>query len=48
LATFLAGDFLAAFLATDFLAGDFLAAFFTDFFGLRVAATEMTPRYDPS
>jgi hypothetical protein len=25
-----------------------LTAFFTDFFGLRVAATEMTPRYDPS
>jgi hypothetical protein len=39
---------LTAFLATDFLAGDFLTAFFTDFFGLRVAATEMTPRYDPS
>jgi len=60
LATFLAGRFATAFLTadffaellaaffTDFLAGDFLAAFFTDFFGLRVAATEMTPRYDPS
>jgi len=48
LAAFLAGRFTTAFLATDFLAGDFLAAFFTDFFGLRVAATEMTPRYDPS
>lgn len=43
---FLATDFFAAFLAI-FLAGAFLAAFFTAFFGLRVAATEMTPRYDP-
>jgi hypothetical protein len=48
LADFLAGRFTTAFLATAFLATDFLAAFFTDFFGLRVAATEMTPRYDPS
>ena len=43
---FLATDFFALFFAGDFLA-TFLAAFFTDFFGLRVAATEMTPRYDP-
>jgi len=43
---FLATDFFALFFAGAFLAA-FFTDFFTDFLGLRVVATEMTPRYDP-